>query len=106
MKENVGRQLTAIRNGLSVFIPRVTRQKRTAATHILVFLVSPEERNKKPYALPVQCIPYTSLSDTKARQLANKVIRAMAQRNMKVAGTIVLPQLEYINYCHVIICKM
>ncbi len=35
VKENVARQLTAIRDGLSVFIHRVTRQKRTAVTHYI-----------------------------------------------------------------------
>ncbi len=79
VKENVARQLTAIRDGLSVFILRVTHQKRTAATHIiLVFLVSPEEWNKKHYPCQSSVSPTpASLSDTKARQLANKVIRAI-----------------------------
>ena len=44
-----------------------------ADCHILVFMISPEERRMKPYALS-------------ARQLANVVIDEMVKRNMKVAG--------------------
>ena len=46
----------------------------------IVFMVSPEERNRKPYALPVQCIPYKGLTDAKVRHLANKVIHEMTLR--------------------------
>jgi len=51
-------------------------------------MISNKERNKKPYALPVQCIPYKGLSDSKVRQIANKVISEMAKRGMKVSGKI------------------
>ena len=85
-EENVPRRLAAIRKELSVFVKRVTRHQRTAATHLLVFMISCEERKKKPYALPVQCLPYKGLSDGKARELANKVIEKMTNLNMKVAG--------------------
>ena len=67
-------------------IKKVTRHQRTAATHILVFMISNEERRKKPYAMPVQCMPYTSLSDFKVRELANLIIGEMTSRKMKVAG--------------------
>lgn len=49
------------RQKLSSFVKRVTRYKRTSATHILVLLISPEERRSKPYALAVQCIAYKSM---------------------------------------------
>ena len=58
-EENIPRRLTTIRQRVVTFIRGITCHKRTAATHVLVFMVSPEERNRKPYALPVQCIPYT-----------------------------------------------
>ena len=77
VNENIANHLTTIRNGLNTFIKGVTHQKRTAATPILVFMVSPEERSRKPYALPVQLIPYTSLSDAKVRELANNIIQEM-----------------------------
>ena len=87
ISENLPRILTTIKQRLKLFIQRSTRHKRTAATHLLVFMISPEERNKKPYAIPVQCIAYKGLADDKVRSLANIVIKEMAKRNMKVAGT-------------------
>ena len=53
--ENVPDQLRVIRQTLITFIKGLTRYQRTAATHILVFMISDETR-MKPYALPVQCI--------------------------------------------------
>ena len=49
-------------------------------------MISNEERDKKLYGLPVQCIPCKGLSDLKVRELANKIIHEMNARNMKVAG--------------------
>ena len=86
--ENIPRQLAALKQRVITFVRGATREKRTAATHVLVLMISPEGRSHKPYALPVQCIPYKGLSDAKVRVLANKVIQEMTQRKMKVAGTI------------------
>ena len=84
--DNFPRRLTTLRERLRSFVRGVTRHKRTAATHLLVFMISTEDRRRKPYALPVQCLPYKGLSDAKIRELANKVICEMDSRNMKVAG--------------------
>ena len=86
--ENVPCQLSIIRKDLVIFIKGVTRHQRTAATHVLVFMISSEERRKKPYALPVQCLPYKGLADSTVRQLANKIIQEMSKRQMKVAGEV------------------
>ena len=64
----------------------ITRSKCTAATHLMVFMISHERRDRKPYALPVQCLPYVGMSDVKMRSLANKIIEEMVKRMMKVAG--------------------
>ena len=85
-EDNIPKQLTSIRQSLISFIKGIIRHQRTAATHILVFMISCEERRTKPYALPVQCIPYKGLGDMKIRKLANNVIQEMVNRNMKVAG--------------------
>ena len=63
----------------------VTRPQHVAATHCLVIMISPEERNKKPYAFPVQCVPYKGLKDRQVREITNKVISEMTKK-MKVAG--------------------
>ena len=68
------------------FIKGVTRQQRVAATHCLVIMISPEGRNRKPYAFPVQCLPYKGLKDKQVREITNKVVSEMTKRGMKVAG--------------------
>ena len=84
--ENVPSQLRSIRQRLVTVIKGVTRHQRTAASHILVFMISTEDRRRKPYALPVQCVPYKGLSDSKVRDLANNIISEMVKRKMNVAG--------------------
>lgn len=68
------------------FILSITRHKRTAATHVLVTVISQSERNVKPYALPVSCTPYTGLAEGKARKIINIVVKEMCKRGMKVEG--------------------
>lgn len=98
-EQNIPQRFVALRKRIFRFITAVTRHKRTAATHILVFMISPEARNKKPYALPIQCIPYKGLSDAKVCFLANKVICKMTELGMKVAGL-------YISFCIIILKKL
>ena len=77
VQDNIPRQVSTVRERIYSFIRRLTRHKRTAATHILVFMISPEDRRRKPYAIPVQCIPYKSLTDTKARELVSPCMIAL-----------------------------
>ena len=85
-QNNVPKTVTKLKDGMLSLIKTVSKYKRTAATHALVIMISPEERRQKPYALPVQCVPYRSLTDNMARNLVNKVIKEMLKRRMKVAG--------------------
>ncbi len=86
--ENIPRQLSDLRSQVTPFVRGVTRFKRTAATHLLVFMISHESRDRKPYALPVQCLPYgKGMTEKTIRELANKLIQEMVKRGMKVAGT-------------------
>ena len=91
IEDNIRSKLKEIRVQLAVFVKGVTRHQRTPATHVLVFMISNEERDKKPYALPVQCVPYKGVSDSMVRQLANKIIHEMSARKMNVAGICSLP---------------
>ena len=50
---------------------------------MFVLMISSELRNKKPYAVPVQCIPYAGMRESDIRQLINLLIKEMG---MKVAG--------------------
>lgn len=62
------------------FVKRVIKYRREPATHVLVVLISPEERNKKPYALAVQCIAYKSIKDAEIRQIYNNVVKEMTAK--------------------------
>ncbi len=57
VQTNVARRVTELQSRLVTFIRGVTRHQRHAATHILVTMISPSQRNQKPYALPLCCIP-------------------------------------------------
>ena len=50
LSSNVPRHMCVLR----LMLKGVYRFYRTAATHVLVIMISPEERTRKPYALPVQ----------------------------------------------------
>lgn len=83
---NVPRRLAALRKRLTLMTKGLSRHKRTAATHVFVFMISTEDRAKKPYALPIQCIPYKGLSHKMIRHLTDRVVAEMTVRGMKVVG--------------------
>ncbi len=73
---NVSGRLSSLRPRLRSFLrdmyPYVTcidmyRQKRTPASHVFVLMISSEQRRVKPYAIPIQCLPYTSMDHTTMR---------------------------------------
>lgn len=80
---NMAAQLCNLRKKMECYVHRVSRFRRT---HILVIMISPEERNLKPYAMPIQCIPYAGLGDMQVRSLIDKVVEEMKKRGMKIAG--------------------
>ena len=86
VKENIARTISCIHTLLSDAVKLLSKHQRTVATHIFVIAIGTESRNRKPYTLPVQCLPIGCLKDQQARDLANKVIAAMKERDMKVAG--------------------
>lgn len=61
--ENIAKRLTALRDSLSSFVKSLSKHQREAATHIFVIMISSECRSRKPYALPVQCLPVKGLKD-------------------------------------------
>ena len=70
-------------------------------------MISSECRNRKPYALPVQCLPVKGLKDKEVRAIVDAVIQEMVKRNMKVSGkciyklhTIVVI-FHHLSYMHV-----
>ena len=85
---NMPRKLSSIRERLGTFVKGVTRFRRKAATHIFVIMISSELRNRKPYALPVQCIPYAGLNEGSMRRLINELVKEMIGCGMKVSGEV------------------
>lgn len=83
---NFAKTISMLCDLVRTFVKRVAKYKRVAATHVLVLMISPEQRTSKPYALPVQCIAYKSLKDSEVRKIANKLVKEMSLRGMKVAG--------------------
>ena len=85
-EHNIPRKLASIRTHLCDFIKGVFHFKRTPATHMFVLMVSSESRSKKPYALPVQCLPYASLKESDMRCMLTTLVKEMVCLGMTVAG--------------------
>lgn len=86
-QHNIPKKLTTIRKRLLEFNKRIVHFRRTPTTHIFVFMLSSDSRDKKPYALPVQCVPYAGLKEVDMRRLISALCRMMTSYGMKVAGT-------------------
>ena len=59
---------------------------------MLAVMISPDDRKRKPYALPGQYIPYASLNQQQIRSVVTEVAVAMKNRGMHVSG-------KYIYIC-------
>ena len=62
IEANVACQLSNIRETATSLIRDLSRHKRVSATHIFVIMISFEQQNVKSYSLPVQSLPYHSIS--------------------------------------------
>ena len=86
-QHNLARKLGLIRAQMRDVVKGLYHLKRTPATHVFVFMISSALRNKKPYALPVQCLPYTGLKESDMRRMVSALVQEMHSQGMKVAGT-------------------
>ena len=68
------------------FLRNLFKKKRICATHILVFMVADEQRNCKPYAIPIQYVPYKGIRDQEVRDLTKKIKIEMTKAHLKVVG--------------------
>ena len=84
---NVPHQLENVRKSVSAFTRDLSRHQRVPASHIFVMMISSEQRNFKPYAIPVQCLPYHSINQQVMRTLVSDLVREMTLRGMKFSGT-------------------
>lgn len=81
-------QLSKIKTGYRDYLRNLYKKKRRAATHVMVILAADEERSQKPYAVPVQYIPYHSIKDQFIRDMTAGIKRALTALNVLVVGTI------------------
>ena len=68
------------------FVKQLSKFKRTPATLVFVIMVSSELQRKKPYTLPVQCLPYCGLNEKDIRQFISCLINEMVKVGMSVRG--------------------
>ena len=60
--------------------------RRDSATCIFVLMVSSDTCDRKPYALLVQCVPYSGLKETDVCSLVSSLCEKMVTLGMKVSG--------------------
>ena len=77
---NIPRVLTDLRPLLPKFTKDVFRKWRKPAKDVLAILISESTRRRKPYALPVQCIPHAGLGDEKLREFADEIKKEMGMK--------------------------
>lgn len=69
-----------------LYLRNIFKKKRTAATHVLVLMLSDEKRSKKPYALPVRYVPCRTLKDQFIRDLTKDLKVEMKKRDLHLTG--------------------
>ena len=95
----VGKQemIPGLKSDLFKYQKGIYMKRRTMATHLLIFMISEELRNKKPYAIPVRIMPVTTVKDLEIRTLQVQLKTAMEEEGMEVVG-------EFLRY-QFIVCK-
>ena len=83
---NLPQKLMSIRTRLHELAKGVFHFKRVPASHIFCLMISSELRDRKPHAIPVQCVPYASMREQDMRQLVNNLIEEMVKLGMNIAG--------------------
>ena len=81
-----GVDLFELKSSFLHYLKDLYSKKRIAASHLLIFMIADELRNRKPYAIPVRFLPYRSLTDGKLRELEVQLEEAMRGAGMTVVG--------------------
>lgn len=88
---NLSRRLADVRKDLGIFITALSKHSRVAATHIMVFMIT--QRDSKPYAIPIQCVPYRGMTEARLRRFVDQIVHDMHFRGMKIAGLLYISPL-------------
>ena len=83
---DVNKDLQEFRTSLLLYTKQLFMKKRLAATHLMIFMIADESRNKKPYALPVRVMPFKGMKDCKLRELYEELRKVMVGLGMTVVG--------------------
>lgn len=78
--------LVNIQEQLTAFVRPLYRHKRKAATNVYVLMISSELRRSKPYAVPIQLLPYKSINERTMRNIVSEILQVMVTKGMKVIG--------------------
>lgn len=81
-----GGKTSSLSGDILQYLRDLYKKKRTPASHVMVFLLSDEHRDKKPYGIPVRIVPYSSLKDDQMRQWKEEIRAAMDGLGMKYIG--------------------
>jgi len=94
---NVPWKLSTVRKQLLDFIIRIVHFQRTSITHIFVFMLSSDIHDRKPHAIPVQCVPCASLKEVRIHRLITSLCKLMNSYGMKVADIMTVNNITF--YC-------
>ena len=83
---NIQADVSTLKKDLEAYIKGVTTKKREAASHLLLFMISDELRNFKPYVVPVRVIKYKSITDAMLREFKEELRKAMKECGMTTVG--------------------
>lgn len=93
---NIRANVSTLRNDLLTYTKNLFGKKRTAATHLFVFMIADESRNMKPYAVPVRVLPFKSIKDNKVRELEEELRNVMTSIGMPVVGKMTSPNITVV----------
>lgn len=83
---DVNEDLQEFRSSLLLYTKQLFMKKQVVVTHLMVFMIADESRNRKPYALPVQVMPFKGMKDSKLRELYEGLRKVMVGLGMTVVG--------------------
>jgi len=85
---NILRILSTLRPVLLAFETDVLKKRRKPARDVLVLQISESTRRRKPYAIPVHCIPHSGLHDAQVRNFSDELKKEMRKAGLKPQGRI------------------
>ena len=85
-KGNAPTELASLRKKLSEYLQQLVMKKREAATHLMLFMISEERRDMKPYAVLVRALPFKSITDAKVRELKDELVTRVKYAGLTNVG--------------------